>query len=93
MILEEGQLPDVGNAIKLSDQLWCSIPKSSLTKCWIESEFLGIIQVILLNSVLKSAADDSTEEIELILNKSVSNLADEEIIGPNDLQDIRESIL
>ena len=51
------------------------------------------MHVMHLNSVLTSAAEHSTVDIDLTLNSSVWNLGDEEIIGQKDLQDILESLL
>ena len=45
------------------------------------------------NSMLNYAAEDSTVNIDLTLNNSVSNLVDEEVISPKGLQDILEGRL
>ena len=45
------------------------------------------------NSTLASVAEYSTVDIDLTLNKSVSNLLDEVKMAPKDLQDIQESLL
>ena len=91
--LDEGQLPDVGDAMKLFNQSWPSISKTSIVKCWIKSECLGGMHAMHLNSLLTSACQDPTVDIDLKLNRSASNLADEEMIGQKGLQDIRESLL
>lgn len=49
------------------------------------------MHVMHFNSMLNSGAEDSTVDIDLTLNSSVSNLADKEIIGEKDVQDIREN--
>ena len=59
----------------------------------IKSECLAKMLVINLNSILTSAAEDSTVDIDQKLNSSVSNLADKEMIDQNDLQDNLESLL
>ena len=59
----------------------------------IKSECLATMLVINLNSILNSADEDSTVDIDQKLNSLVSNLADKEMIDQNDLQDILESLL
>ena len=91
--LEEGQLPHIGDAMKLFNQSWSSISKTSIMKCWIKSECLGTMHVMHLNSMLTSSAEDSTVDIDLTLNNPVQIGVNEDIIGRKDLQDIREGLL
>ena len=91
--LEEVQLHHVGYAMKLFNQSWSNISKISVIKCRIKSECLGPMHVMHLNSILTSATEDPTVDIDFPSDSSVSNLADEEIIGQKDSQDILESLL
>lgn len=90
--LEEGQMAHVGDTMKLFNRAWNAIPRSSVIKCWIKSQYFAQSNVLYFKSILYLLSRHIDVDIDLSTNVEDNLQISESVIGQEMTEDMTAAV-
>ena len=90
--LQDGQLPHVGDAIQIFNNAWSCMSRTSVIKCWINSECLGAVQTGQLQPLLETQQNGDSVDIDLTSSIESSVISGDTLVSEGAARNVSHAI-